>query len=615
MSSIFIFILFILNPHFVHAAESGATIRLAPIPVSASASFETLSDDSFLPVDQIKLDQDHADVVNQLSKSSAYPIKNFGYPAGALGINLDGRTVEDTQVFTLGVPLNLPQGGGTDLSLFPNYLWSEVDLSQGLSTAGFSPQAASGSVQLKPWTRERVRDQRYQNERLDLPMNRMTVAYDRDLQTYSLGTSKDNFAVLMGATTGQQEGIAGEFSDDILKTARNHLLLHMIGSSQDGSNPGSSTFPSPFAHKKSWSLIPVIESHQEFESDWIVESTLFANLSSLLSTDPGSSASAATSSDSRTQQYGIENAILYGPYTLALSARYTTYENSSYDYYVKNTHVGVHEWPYLVSLSRDFYTSSKTTFKLTASGTGTPSVSADSPVAAGARAGWKFEETEHRTWFSELSTTPKMPSLVARYYQYPSSTAAFVFRGNPNLKPERVNAALFGLGFKNQGFQATSTLKAEYRNQIQINQNQTTQNAGNAYLFSAKQDLNYQLLPQVNLETSTLLTYSKMIDRKLPYPDLAPLTQQLSVNYSPIERWTMGSSARYQGPSIASDGRFHPNYFLMDASVSALFKDTFIADSVKLTAGLENIFDNRAQLVLDYPLPGRKIYLSLQAVF
>jgi outer membrane receptor protein involved in Fe transport len=571
------------------AAESKTTLtdlRLDTITVNADSSFDSLSEESYVPTKKIIFEQTRTNTIDSINKSEVFPSANYGYPAGAIGVNLAGRSIEDTQVFTLGVPLNLPQGGGADLSFFPSYLWSNAIISPTISSAGFSPQAASGSVQLTPWTREAVRQNDSKNA-----SSRATFGYDRNLQTYSLGTRVENLAILAGMSLGLQKGPAAELSYYFLRERNHHLLVHFLGTSQDGSSPGSKSFPTPNNRKKTWRVIPVIESHQQLDSNLTIENTFYADLQELQIVSP------TALYDTRTQQYGLENAILFRNYTIALSARYIHYVNAPQSN---------HEWPLLASLTGEYAVSSQGTLRLTAGGNYLETAGGFYPLA---RATYKQQVDTEQFWFAETNTAPKLPTLVARFYPNDGS-----FVGNPSLKTERVSALLVGHDFANRTFENTLTLKSEFRDDIQVITSSTTINLGNAYLLSAKDDVKVKVSQYLELNASALVTWSRLKNNDEPYPNLPYYSQLLGLKISKGDLGNFNFLARYTGksrnPQFGGTTVDHPDFFLYDTWVSYQLNA-----NLTFTAGIDNLFDSHAEVVMDYPLPGRVAYLSAQARF
>ena len=220
--------------------------RVSPIVVSASASFDSLSEDRYLPQKKLKFERSRNETMDVLDKSIAFPSIQYGYPGGSMGSALGGLSVDDSQFSTLGVPLNLPQGGGPDLSLFPSFLWSGASYSPSPRLAGYSPQGVSGSVQFDLWTRTAIREYKSSTD-----LNRVTLNADRNLQNISVATKKQTASILAGYNTGRQKGPVASLSLYAIKKPRHQILFHLLGSEQESENPGSKKIPTPNARKNS----------------------------------------------------------------------------------------------------------------------------------------------------------------------------------------------------------------------------------------------------------------------------------------------------------------------------------------------------------------------------
>ncbi len=57
----------------------------------------------------------------------------------------------------LGIPLNPPQGGGFDLSIFPQFIWSGFQYQAGPALGTFDPRGTAGSLTLLPWSAEALK--------------------------------------------------------------------------------------------------------------------------------------------------------------------------------------------------------------------------------------------------------------------------------------------------------------------------------------------------------------------------------------------------------------------------------------------------------------------------
>jgi hypothetical protein len=577
---------FILFFHFITVVTAAETeYTLEPIVVKASSSFDSLSEDPYLPQKKIKFNHTRAGTLDSLDKYEPFPSTNEGYPSGAKGTALGGRSMDDVQVSTLGVPLNLPQGGGPDLSFFPSFLWSGLNISSVPSMAGFSPQGVSGSMQFDLWTRTQVRDYKFSSA-----FSRVTAHTDRQIQNFSIATKKDNIAIQGGMNFGMQTGPAGSLSYYFIRKPKSHFLFHIIGTDQDGESHGSKNSPTPWMRKKSWRVIPVLESHQELgdESDPIIwESTYYADLHQM------KFAPAAFPSSDRTQQYGIENALHWGPSTLAFTARLVNYQSSTFG--------SVSEWPVLGQYSYEFSESEEWKIRLSGGGNWVSSVG----FAPTARLSFKNTPSDTLNWFYEVNSLAKMPTLTSRYYFIPS-----VYSGNPNLKVERVSALIAGFQTKGESLDSSTTLKAEYRNQIQVGTATSMINDGNASLFSWREDLTWRATAKYHNDFGILLTYSKIANSGLPYPNLPYFSILWGASYTFNDQFKINRTMRYVGHSTQSGGGQHDHYLLMDMSL-----DYSPTEGTTITIGCDNLTDQHAEVVANYPLPGQIVYLNLVSNF
>lgn len=564
-----------------HSTELEYT--LDPVIVKAKSSFDSLSEDEYLPQKKLSYDKAHGETINRLEKNLVVPSRYFGYPGGAMGSALGGRSIDETQVSTLGVPLNLPQGGGPDLSFFPAFLWSDMTVSMVPSIAGFSTQGVSGSMQLELWTRAQVRELKRSTN-----ISRITGGVNRQLQNFSVGTKNDNIAMLAGMNFGRQSGPAGSLSYYFIRKPRSHFIFHMLGTDQEGDNPGDKVSPTPFDKKKTWRVITALESHQELGDDEqpvTLESTFYADL------QQAKYVSASTESN-RTQVFGLENALQWGKNTIALTARLVNFQNSTFGSFT--------EWPILGQYYRDFQLSDAWKMRLAGGGNFVTEVGV-SPIA---RASFKYNIDPDKNWFFEANSLPKMPTLTARHYLYGT------YHGNPDLKVERVNGLIGGYESLGNKVESVTTLKAEYRNQIQIDRGTTTINAGNATMFSLNEDFKWKITERFHNQFGVNLTYSKLATNSLPYPDLPYFSALWNASYVFSDQFKLQRSFRYMGRSTTSTGGEHSDYFLMDLSL-----DYSPMENTTLTLGCDNVTDKRAEVVVNYPLIGRIFYLNLVSQF
>ncbi len=551
-----------------HAETS--EFRLPPVTITGDASFEMLRRETFLPSIQLPLDGSSGAVLDSIGRNSLFPPQNYGYPAGASGLSLGGRSIEDTQVTTLGVPLNLPQGGGPDLSTFPGFLWSEALLGPATGSAGFSPSAAAGSIELVPWTRSRITEDTG-------PDSRFTSSADRQLQTLSIGTRKDSIAMLAGVSAGMLRGPSGSLSYEFMRSSSHRSRFHILGSDLEGDVPGGSV-------KRSRRILPVLETRTLLTQDTALAATAFADLTDLYG--------------NRSEQFGIENSLSSGPWLLSFSARHVYFKNEG-EY---------REWPMHAGVSREFGQKGKMRIRA-----GIDAVRVeDTGIEPGGRVSIRWNTKGPLTPVFEFSSIAKMPTLSAR--RYVIDTGTYRYRGNPGLLPERVWSGVIAVDQSGSRFKSRWTLKSEFRNDAQINTSSlpvnTTLNSGNAMLFSAQADARLILSPAWTLRSGALLSWSRLDATGLAYPDLPPFAWNGGVEFGLGDEIKLETDARYLGDSTSFEGSAHPAYFLVDQQIR-----WFPSQDLELRAGVINLFDERAQMVQGFPLPGRLLRASISAGF
>jgi hypothetical protein len=194
------------------------------------------------PVDSLSLDPiiPSRKQETSLSSGSGSVDKNFedemplsvtdpGRPGSLTQFRGLGDRAEDTNVQTLGIPLNYPQGGGFDLSSFPQYFWNDYRFTLSPSLSALDPRGVSGTLSLTPWTAQAL------NASISGPRNRFTTLYaGEDLQQVSASTVVPNrAAILAGYSNGNATGPTGSISARLLQTDQVDLKFHFLATRID----------------------------------------------------------------------------------------------------------------------------------------------------------------------------------------------------------------------------------------------------------------------------------------------------------------------------------------------------------------------------------------------
>jgi len=220
------------------------------------------------------------------------------------------------------------------------------------------------------------------------------------------------------------------------------------------------------------------------------------------------------------------------------------------------------------------------------------------------------KKNQDSSLFFEVHTLNKMPTLSDRHYLIPT-----IYIGNKDLMPERVNGLIAGIVHDGRLIKNTATLKTEYRNQIQvgtqlISGESSLTNQGNAWLVSLSDDVEWKPVSMVSEKLGTVFTASRVSNSGYSYPDLPAVSFVQNGNYQLTDDLNFRHTLRYIGESKNAAGAKHADYFLTDLSASYEIKKDIVT-----TIGCDNVFDSRAEVILDYPLPGRIAYLNLQMNF
>ena len=568
------------TPGRAFAAET--RITLPTVVFSGESTFETLQKESLLPRERVKMEGVRGSTLDELKWDTLYPVTSYGYPGGAMGVSLGGRSVDDTQVTTLGIPLNLPQGGGADLSTFPSFLWSKASAVSSTSSAGFSQQSVSGNLDLTPWTWEGVNPADVRR-----PDSRITLSAERDVQSFSIGTRKQGFSVLAGSTFGRQTGPAGSLSYRFLSTPSLIMTANVIGSDQDSENPGPDNAPTPGARKHTVRILPSLMTH--WRSDALkIQTTFFGDLQKTDSTD--------YDTHDELQVFGVESAVVAGDTTIALSARHVSFLNNSAGSFS--------EWPARGSITEAFHPSKSSVLKATL----TTDYLSGYHVFAGARISGELATAQKSKLFTEVQALPKFPSIQDRLYVLP----AFGYRGNPDLSPETVYHLIAGYEDNASWIRTRTEVKAEHREDaiVPTADYSTMMNSGAANFLSLAHSARIRIAPPLQVRAQMLATYSRLDSTGRPFPRLPGFSLGGGLAYQPLDAWDLQTQVKWMGESTETDGSTLADYLLLGEKIS--FSPV---ENLRLVAGVDNLLDTRVEAIKHYPMPGRIFYASTEIGF
>jgi hypothetical protein len=300
------------------------------------------------------------------------------------------------------------------------------------------------------------------------------------------------------------------------------------------------------------------------------------------------------SSDTRSQQAGLENVFQIGLNTVSLSARFVRYLGATYG--------EIDDFPLYSAFTHEFILSDEASLKATINAV----LQRSSGIGPGGKLSFKFASSQSNYPFAEVNTVSKQPSLTDRYAVFGT------YHGNPDLKAERVYAALGGYHAERNGIVSTSILKSEFRTDVQVptSGGLSLTNNGNAYLLSATQEIALPVAYWLDFHSNTLFTYSKLVKTGFSYPDLPFVSTAAGLLAHLHEDASFAADARLIGYSAGPAGAAHEGYVLCDLETGYR-----IFGTSEVHFGIDNLFGSHAQAVLDYPLEGRTFFASLNAQF
>ncbi len=584
------FVLFVLLFFLPHAwADSNSTpMTLSPIEVNGSAA-DALFDDPVVPAMQGRVEpiSPSGSLVHDLSEQLPVSTTDYGYPGTVSQIRGLGRTVEDTNVETLGVPLNLPQGGGFDFSTFAQFFWSSYQFRLGPVGTAFDPRASTGAIALTPWTAAALDD----SAGSQTEQGRFTVLGGRFIGQTSAAAHYGDAAILVGGTVGLAHGPTGSFSLRLPDLGKIHWRAHLLATSMDAATPGPSDEPaffSPDARQTGARLISVLEGSAELDSGATVKSSIFFDRSWSNYEDPDLRQSSVT----RTDQYGVENAISAGVFTLGLTGKRATLIGEDYAVPTENS-ANLRAGPTLHF------------GPVTLDGFGGADYVSGTGWEPDFSVGAKDDFSDQGSIYTRESYNWRFPTLIDRFAAYPPYSVA-----NPSLLPEQVMTALAGTGYHGPSVHADLVAMAQARNRAQLyvtnpaTQIGETVNSGHTEELTVIPSVGWDVRPWLELFQSVRFSHSVIVndDQAIPYDPAVTYLAEARVHApgdNPLWKGAFGVRALSSAVYDYAGDRL-PGYGL--AHVDFQYK---LNKKISFEGRIENLLNRDPEVTAGYPLPGR----------
>ncbi len=594
MYGLIFFALLFSNQSFGRSAQSEAPITL-PAIIKEGTPGDVLLQDPVSPAltREAKLTTASGSLQKSLSDELPLVVTGTGLAGNAAQFRGLGRSAEDTNVQALGVPLNAPQGGGFDLSVFPQFIWAGYSFQQGPALGTFDPRGTAGSLTLVPWTSQALATPHFSG--------RATESYSTArLNQVSVAASDGaHIAAVAGYSSGDARGPSGAFAarwSGGPATATFHLLATDLDASTPG--PGKIT---PLAHQETIRIIPLGQVDWKLGSGALLKSSVFYDWGYLRYDDPGFSALPAT--QDRTRQYGTETALLLDEYTFGIGARHADYQTLGF----------AEQSESVLSLraSRTFELGNL----LLDPGVRAVGVT-DYGLLPEGNLGVRYELREFDSAvFARASYSRHFPSLVNRLYEYPGFPGFPGFKGNPALLPEKDWTLTMGGELKNRHIEASlqAFLQLAQDAQVRAPLNATTDtviNQGEARIASMTPSLTWHVVPFLDLGANSTFATSVVDQTGLPFPGLPEFvgnawTEVHSPGFGEKRRETVGWATRvgFRGVSGAvadNAGNLLPAYSELTADARVRFFGKYT-----LAARVENILDQEIFVVQGFQSLGR----------
>jgi hypothetical protein len=589
MKSVFFYFCIFIYLSFGSVLASQIEDMELPVIVKEGSAGEILLEDEIVPAQrgQTNLSSGVGSVQNSIQNQVSVPFSDSGRPGNRAQVRGLGPSSEEVDVQVFGISLNPPHGGGFDLSVFPQFLWSDFQFQVGPSLNALNQTSAAGTLSLTPWT----------IKALDQPGARgwkaKGVGFSSSSGINQVSASAwdgKNFAVISGYSSlkavGPSAGLSGRW-----KTGAYTGSFHLLASDIDSETTGTTDYPTPLARMRSQRWIPVLQNDFQIAPSHILKVTTFYDFLKLDYRDPGNS----WLSKDTIQQWGIESVYRAHDWKVGLSARQVSY----------------------------FMDSSLQVFKAPLQSIGNIQVSRSigwansllEPTFQGiwvtgfgflpqGSLGFRQEWGQHLALYSRATFSRRIPSLLDRYYVFNN------FVGNANLKAEQDWTGIIGGEYRSKTVESSLQVYGQFRQDAQVLQGNSISNLNHAYILSVMGKATAFLTPQLDWSNSITFSHSRILATGFAFPYVSPWmgVSGLSIHSKQNPRnWEWATNFRFQGSRVYDPvkGNQLPGFGVVDVGFS------FALNSAILLAGrVENVLDRPIELIHGLPL-GRTFSVTL----
>ncbi len=575
----FLGILSIFYLFFISNSIADTEYEIPPI-VMSGAPGAALMEDAIVPAFEggVQLNSGTGSVQNTLQDQLSVPITNLGRPGNMGQVRGLGLSAEDVDVQAFGISLNPPQGGGFDLSVFPQFLWSNYRYQQGPSLNSMNQTASTGTLTLVPWTLHALKEPgwgiRGSEFYSTLGVNQLSASFRK----------QDRVAVITGYSSGKVVGPSGGLSTRWVN-GNYSGSFHLLASSLDASTEGHIAFRTPQARMQSTRFIPVLQNDYRYLKGILLKTSVFYDGNFLNYLDP----SRAEPSRNYSRQFGFESAYLNQKWKLGLNGRRVIYFSNSFRAPVQN--IGN------IHLAREIDLSSVSIEPLF-QGIWVTGYGFLPQGSLGARTEWN---EGRQALYSRGSISRRIPSLMDRYSNYAESPF-LTFLGNPDLKIETDWTGSLGWENKSSEFEVVFEVYAQLRKNPKVFVGSTVTNLDDAKVFALTSHEKVRVLSLLDFTHHFTLTHSQYLSDNRAFPYTPLFADVLGVTLhsdSGPGAWEWSSGVRFAttrtfDPSKAAK---LPSYWALDTSLRYE-----LTKQISLSGRVENVFDRKIEIVEGYPI-------------
>lgn len=584
---------------------------LPPLVVHGSAS-DLLPYDPIVPplIHAIEPSSPNGTVGGAIEQQLPLPVSDPGTPGNTTQIRGLGISVQDTNVQTLGIPLNPPGGSGFDLGSFPQFFWSRYELQLGSSTGAFDPRGNVSTLTLNPWTAQALSGGHDSHRVTQLFTDTLAssavqpVPHSNFLSQTSAAASQGRVAALAGYSAGTARGPTGSLSTRLFQQGHWELQAHLLATSVQEISPGFIGFATPLASLKTTRWIPLAQLSYEPSSQVIFKSSVFFDRNDLSYSNPDPGAIYA--SFTRSEQWGIENALVVDDWKFGVSARAIGLrEEQLGDPTVNIPDEGV------------FHLLAGRTLRL-----GTLTLDSILEANNESRTGWRPAFTlgarqnclgERLAIFARASYAFDFPTLNDRFYSLPGQYVA-----NPGLIPEQASTATVGMTWQDGRLETTlQGIAVLKRNSLLTVTDpsfvSTVINAGHASGLSLLHLIRADITPWLEASNALRLSRSAVESTSEMIPYDPGITEILEAAWHRALGWRAGTSIRaVNRQSTGTPGVSNPGYAYWNLEASLLLsRSGDFSRALTLQASVQNLLDRPIQVIRGFPWPGRLYAIGL----